>query len=101
MKGGEIFWEGEYSSIINEDFFKEFSIKIKKDRTSSSEENSEDNKNKSDEGKNIEKSEKLEEIARITKDEEQLQGMVKFEVKHQYVKLNGGYRNFILIFLSI
>jgi ABC-type transport system involved in cytochrome bd biosynthesis fused ATPase/permease subunit len=101
MKGGEIFWEGEYSSIINEDFFKEFSIKIKKDRTSSSEENSDDNKNKSDEGKNKEKSEKLEEIARITKDEEQLQGMVKFEVKHQYVKLNGGYRNFILIFISI
>ena len=40
-------------------------------------------------------------VSRITKDEEQLEGMVKFEIKNQFFKLSGGFKNFILIFTSI
>jgi len=102
MKGGEIFCEGDYSSISNEDFFKEFSIKVKNEDKSKQEEkkeNENENENKSDENKDNKK-DRNEEICRITKDEEQLEGMVKFGVKTKYIKLSGGYKNLILIITS-
>ena len=96
MKGGQIFWEGDYSNLTRQDFFNDFALKLNRRKSSLEDESVIENIEDKDDLKNVNNKN----IARITKDEEQLEGSVSLEVKKKYVKLNGGYFQFFAIILG-
>jgi len=105
MNNGEIKWEGTYEEILKEDFFNEFSLKLKKQESveSNLEKELEKIEEQLDTSKpTLERSqskskEKSQAIKRIIKDEDIEKGNVKMEVYISYLNYMGGICLFIFV----
>ena len=101
IKEGTIKWIGTYDEIKKQEFFLELNklTKIKNSRKDSidsndSNENNEDNNNENNEMKNTNKN-----LVKITKDEDEEVGSVKFSIYIKYAKYMGGVVFMISIIL--
>lgn len=103
MSGGTIKWEGTYEELKENEFFKEYENKLKKQQSGdlSNIKNEEEKKveevldEEKKTGKDKQNNKKEEKVSRITKEEDKEEGNVKLSVYRKYISYTGG---FILFF---
>lgn len=94
MNNGEIAWEGPYNELTNQEFFNEFTSKLKKRSDSI-------DKVVQTEEKAPIAEKKVTEVKRITKDEDKEEGNVNKKVYYKYILYMGGLCMFLFILLNM
>ena len=98
VSNGKILFQGGYADLIDQAFYKDFTVKLKKTLSKKASEEEEKakkedlNKEKKDEEKNAE-------VKRITVEEEREEGQVDKSIYHKYIVYSGGYCLFLTIIL--
>ena len=100
MNNGQVLWQGNYTELITQPFFTDFTLKLQKSNSSMLTQST-TIINSDDKEQNKQKEKETTEIKRITKDEDKEEGKVKIEVYFTYLKYMGGYFMFFFVIINV